>query len=99
MSKGNPILKSRLPRSLLAELEALLRESHSTRALGPWDVSQFLRDAIREKIAKRERGRRRYGAKRSPSSDSLPISPDGEIATDEADESVTHRLDDAPQKG
>lgn len=69
-SKGNPVLHTRVSPDLLAEIEAQLA---SLRAYGrkphrdlfgkkfdvDWDIARFVRQAIKEKLAKMKRSRAR----------------------------------------
>jgi len=59
MSKGSRIVKVRFPHGLLADTwETIRRRNEHTRE-APWDMSEFIRSAVREKIEKMKRGRRR----------------------------------------
>ncbi len=60
MSKGNDIYKARLTRDLVAEVEVTIESRNRHSRNTPWDMSAFIRAAIREKLAHmaRSRGRR-----------------------------------------
>lgn len=59
MSKGSPILSTRVPADLLVEMDlAIARRNVFTRE-EPWNRTDFLAIAIREKLAKMERCRSR----------------------------------------
>jgi len=69
MSKGNPRVILRMPAAELAELEKFIAASNERRRGEPWTMSDFIRAAVREKIAKMGRsaasGRKR-GADAAP---------------------------------
>ena len=58
-SKGTPVVRIRIPRAIQedAAREILLRNTWSTRE--PWDLSSFVREAIREFLRKRRASRRK----------------------------------------
>jgi Arc/MetJ-type ribon-helix-helix transcriptional regulator len=56
MSKGNPIVKTRVSADMLAEMEERVA-SHNAHAKDLWTVSDFIRDCIRERLSKRARRR------------------------------------------
>lgn len=63
MSHGNPIVKTRIPREMHQEMnDAIAKRNYYTRE-EPWDVSAFIRKAIREKL---DHMRRSRTAKRRP---------------------------------
>lgn len=65
MTKGNPVLLVRVERELHEQItECIQRRNRRTRE-EPWDMSKFIRVAIRDKLAKMKRSCRRYG-KRKP---------------------------------
>lgn len=66
MSKGNPIVKVRIPAELVAEIEAEIKMRNFYTRNEPWDFSGFLRAAIAEFKRKRRasRGERKRTAGR-----------------------------------
>jgi len=63
-SKGNPIVKTRVTTDLEREVEITINRRNLHSDNEPWDVSEFIRSAIREKIAHMERSRNK-GRKRT----------------------------------
>lgn len=62
MSKGNPIIPVRLTPELIAEIEAAIERANDSTARAdkePYTVSEWIRSAIREKLAHGARGRSR----------------------------------------
>ncbi len=57
MSKGNAIRQVRIPPDLWELMVETIERRNRTQAAEPWTTSEFIRAAIREKIAKMERGR------------------------------------------
>lgn len=79
MSKGTDRYTFRLPQDMMAEVAATIyrRNLHTDRE--PWELSEFVRVAIREKLAKMERSRKRAARKlRSAALDAQPVSCQGE---------------------
>ena len=66
MSKGNPIVRTRLPGGLLEEIEIAIAERNARSADVPWTFSDFLRIACCEKLDKIKRGRGRRGGVTHP---------------------------------
>lgn len=66
MSKGNPIVKTRLPAGLLEDIEMAIAERNARSPLEPWTFSDFLRVACCEKLDKIRRGRGRKGGVAHP---------------------------------
>jgi Arc/MetJ-type ribon-helix-helix transcriptional regulator len=58
MSQGNPIIKLRIPREMLAEINARIAERNLVTRNEPWDLSAFLRASIREMLRKIQAGRK-----------------------------------------
>lgn len=58
MSLGSPILKARIPQSVLHEVEITIARRNIFTRNAPWTISAFIVSAIKEKIAKMERSRR-----------------------------------------
>lgn len=64
MTEGNPKLLVRVPPELLQEIcEIIARRNQRTRE-EPWDVSKFIRCAIRDKLHHMQRSRRSHRRKR-----------------------------------
>ena len=63
-SKGNPVVKTRVTTELEREVEVTINRRNLHSDNEPWDVSEFIRSAIREKIAHMERSRNK-GRKRT----------------------------------
>lgn len=57
MSRGNKILKLRVRPELLAEIESVISARNERSSGEAWDMSGFLRAAIREKLDKMARSR------------------------------------------
>lgn len=55
MSKGNPIIPTRFPPGLLAEVDGTIERSRHTRFGEPWTRTGFILAAVREKLAKMKR--------------------------------------------
>lgn len=71
MSKGSKIVQFRLPPALEAEVGITIARRNLYRRGRPWDRTGFLLTAIREKIAKMERSRRKNtGASKRKTADS-----------------------------
>jgi hypothetical protein len=78
MSVGNPIIRVRVATSMLKRINADLERKNRLPCYGAMDISQWLRDAIREKLEHGERSRRCVGKRSKPSmhsdsSDNAPI--------------------------
>lgn len=58
MSKGTPLIAVRIHPQLYAEMEATIERANLYRIEEAYDVSSFVRTAIREKIAHMKRSRR-----------------------------------------
>jgi hypothetical protein len=63
MSKGTRIVTLRVPDELRRACEAQIDMSEPWRAGEPWTLGEFIRVAIKEKLAKMARCRRRYRRK------------------------------------
>lgn len=59
MSKGSPIVPVRIPQSLLHEISQCIDRRNLWTLREEWTTSSFVIAAIREKIAKMERSRRK----------------------------------------
>lgn len=59
MSKGTPIVGVRIPPTQRAEVEAVIAHRNANSREAPWTLSDFVVIALREKIAKMARCRRR----------------------------------------
>lgn len=64
MSRGNVIVKTRVPADLLAAIEVQIAKRNHHSAEQPWDMSDWIRVAMREKLAKMIRCRAPRGARR-----------------------------------
>lgn len=58
MSKGNPKVVLRLTPELLAQVHSAIERNNLTRTDEPYDVSEWIRQAIRERLDKQERSRK-----------------------------------------
>lgn len=58
MSAGNPIVKVRIPRELVEEIELAIENRNARVRAEPWTFSEFLRVAIDDKLRHMERSRR-----------------------------------------
>lgn len=58
MSQGSPITSIRFPPELLAEVLRVIIRSEDTRKEGPWTLSSFVLQAVKDKLAHQARGRR-----------------------------------------
>lgn len=56
MSKGNKNIIVRMPAEMLAEMTERI-DSHNAHAKDLWNISDFIRDCIRERLSKRARRR------------------------------------------
>ena len=65
MSAGSPRVTVRLPQSLLDMVERELQSQAEHGRYGPETLSDFIQQAIRERIAKRRRSRTRTPAQRA----------------------------------
>lgn len=65
MTVGNPKLVVRVTEGVLEQIHAAIRKRNSRSRDEPWDVSAFVRTAIRDKLAHLERSRRSRRAGRS----------------------------------
>lgn len=63
MSKGNPIIPTRFPPELLAEVDETVERSHQTRTGEPWTRTAFILTAVREKLKKMKRSNKGRPAK------------------------------------
>lgn len=59
MSKGSPIIPTRIPTELLGEIDAAIERANRHRKGEALTRSSFLIAAVREKLAKMERSRKR----------------------------------------
>jgi hypothetical protein len=57
VSTGSPVIPLRIPRELLAEIQAAMERASHYRQGEPWTRSGFILAAIREKLQKMERSR------------------------------------------
>lgn len=57
MSRGTPVVSFRLLPSLKAEIMETIKRRNYYTMEAPWTFSDFLEQAIREKLAKMERSR------------------------------------------
>jgi DNA-binding transcriptional regulator PaaX len=57
MSKGNPIIKTRISKELLAEIEEAIARNQDARD-GAWTISKFIIQSIKERLGKLERGKK-----------------------------------------
>lgn len=79
MSKGNPKIQIRLTPAELAQIESSIHSSNARRPGVPYDLSSWVRHAIKEKLDKLQRSRKSTGQKKdketgvyyTPVSDSL----------------------------
>lgn len=58
MSSGSKPYTFRLPDDLIREMEEAIKSRNARSAEEPWTWSGFVRDAIKAKLAHRERGKR-----------------------------------------
>jgi hypothetical protein len=63
MSKGSRIVPVRMTPELHDEMMVQIEMSLKHRKEEPWTVSEFIRTAIAEKLAKMARGRRKKGGR------------------------------------
>lgn len=61
MSKGTDRYTFRLPQELMAAVATTIYRRNLHTDKEPWELSEFVRVAIKEKLAKMERSRRRAG--------------------------------------
>lgn len=66
MSLGNPKILVRLPTEELDALRESIESANAHRSGEPWTMSEFVRVAIREKLAKMERSRTNGGKRKRP---------------------------------
>jgi len=59
MSLGNPVVQVRVPRPILEEMDETIQRANGHRVVEDWTRSSFVLAAIREKIAKMKRSRRK----------------------------------------
>lgn len=59
MSKGTPVVMFRMPKQMLADILAVLHRRNKNTQEEPWNRTDFIRCAIREKLAKMQRSRTR----------------------------------------
>lgn len=64
MSKGNRIVPVRFSEDAYADMVKQIEDSNDRRSEEPWTVSEFIRIAIAEKLAKMERSRTSHKSKR-----------------------------------
>jgi len=62
MSKGNPIVQIRLTAETISRIESIIHLSNMRRKDAPYDLSSWIRHAIKEKLDKLAR------SKKAPSS-------------------------------
>jgi hypothetical protein len=76
MSRGSPVVLLRLPPALLVALDAEVERQNATRVDEPYDRSGWVRQAIRERLAKLGRGRRSRRARREEMAGAGIVAPD-----------------------
>jgi hypothetical protein len=62
MSAGTPITSVRIPRQLLFDCECYLSERDANPVVTPWSLTDLIVVALREKMDKVKRGRRKARA-------------------------------------
>ena len=70
-AEGSPRVILRIPQDLLSEMNEVIERRNAVTREEPWDMSAFIRTAIREKIAhvlrsRRPRPRKRANSKENP---------------------------------
>lgn len=58
MSLGSPVIPTRIPVDLLAQIDAIVARSATSRTAGQWTRSGWIVQAIRDKLAHAERSRK-----------------------------------------
>jgi hypothetical protein len=58
MGKGNRVLRLRVEPELLQEILRQIEQRNQYTSQEPWDMSAFLRAAVREKLAHMQRARK-----------------------------------------
>lgn len=58
MSQGTKVYTVRLEGGLIEDVEIAIEQRNRFSANAPWDLSTFIRIAIREKLSKMQRSRR-----------------------------------------
>ena len=64
--QGSPIVPVRFPPELLAEVQDVVKGSVHRRRAEAWDVSSFIRTAVRDKLDHMRRARACYGGRKRP---------------------------------
>jgi len=59
MSKGNPIVQIRLEPSTISKIESSIHSSNLRRQDSPYDLSSWIRHAIKEKLDKLARAKKK----------------------------------------
>jgi hypothetical protein len=72
MSRGNPIIKVRVRHSTFARIHAYLQKRADNPLVELWDMSEFLRNAIVEKLDHLERSSRKR-TKRPKAAEASPV--------------------------
>lgn len=57
MSAGNPIISARVSRELLEEIRATIARRNEWTKEEPWEMADFLKSAIKEKLRKMQASR------------------------------------------
>lgn len=69
MSQGSPRVTIRLPQPLLDLIEQTIERRNSNTSLPPWSMSDFIQNAIWEKLDHMKRSRRRPKKKTAASTE------------------------------
>jgi|SRR5271168_1558725 len=78
MSLGSPRVTLRIPENLLEQIKETI-DRNNLRARGePWDTTSWIIDAIRDKLAHQDRGRKKHDRPRKQIKD--PLGPTGRLA-------------------
>lgn len=75
MSKGNPKIIIRVSPDTLAKIREAIDSNNVRRGAEPYDLSGWIRQAIEERLAKLERGRKGSGRKVKPAADQVETEP------------------------
>ena len=77
MSQGTPVVMFRMPKQMLADILAVVHRRNRNTQDEPWTRTDFIRCAIREKLAKmarlRTRGRRQAPPRPGEGQDLTPL--------------------------
>lgn len=77
MSKGSPRVTVRIPRPILAKMEATIKRRNFYTSQEPWDLSAFILLCVVEKLAHMERSRCPRRNRRKESANQDPSPPTG----------------------